>query len=344
MVGKEKLCTDVHVTRLPNAEVEIRASVSAARLAPFRERAVKHLLEEAELPGFRKGKVPEKMFVERVGEMRILEEAAERAIAAAYMEIIEGEELSPLGRPEVTVRSLAPGNPLEFSIKSALTPTATLPDYRALAATVMGEEDGPTDVTDAELSTFVNQLMKRKSDDTSEVTLDEVKKFGAFESVEDFKTKIRTHLVGEKERAGRERKRMRTIESITTASVMEIPNVLIESELDRMLGQFEADITRLSGTFDEYLKKTNKTIEGLRTEWRSDAEKRAKVQIALNEIATKENIVPPRDVVDAEVKHMLDTHAGIDKHRARGYIETVVTNEEVFRFLENTTLEKVEKK
>lgn len=344
MSEKQKLCTDIRVTRLPNAEVEIHATVRPEALAPFRDRAVKHLLEDAELPGFRKGKVPEKMFVERVGEMRILEEAAERAIAAAYMEIITDEQLSPLGRPEVTVKTLAPGNPLVFSMKSALTPTVTLPDYRALAGSAMRETEKPTEVSDAELSTFVNQLVKRKEGEDAELTLDEVKKFGAFESVSDFKDKIRIHLAEEKVRATREKKRMRAIEAIVAAASMEIPNILIESELDRMTGQFEADITRLGGTFDEYLKKTNKTVEALRAEWRTDAEKRAKVQIALNEIAAKEGVVPPKDIVDNEVKRLLEHHAGLDESRARGYVETLIVNEEVFRFLENTATEKVEKK
>ncbi len=342
MAEKQKICTDVRVTRLPNAEVEIHATVRAEALAPFRERALQHLIADAELPGFRKGRVPEKMFMERVGEMRILEEAAERAIAAAYLEIVESEELSPLGRPEVTVRTLAPGNPLEFSIKSALTPTVSLPDYRALAETIMRETEKPAEVPDAELDKFIGQITKRESGAEGELTLEEVKKFGAFESIDDFKGKVRAHLTEEKVRAGREKKRMRTIESIVDAATMEIPNILIESELDRMAGQFEADITRLGSTFDEYLKKTNKTAETLRTEWRPDAEKRAKVQIALNEIAVKESVVPPKDVVENEVKHLLERHAGLDAARARGYVETLITNEEVFRFLENAA-EKEEK-
>ncbi len=211
MAEKQHICTNVRVTRLPNAEVEIHATVRAEALAPFRERALRHLIADAELPGFRKGRVPEKMFVERVGEMRILEEAAERAIAAAYMEIVADEELSPLGRPEVTVHTLAPGNPLEFSIKTALTPSVTLPDYRPLAETVMRETGKPAEVSDAELEASVRQLVKKGKDDQSELTLEEVKKFGAFESVSDFKDKILAHLVEEKVRASREKKRMRAI-------------------------------------------------------------------------------------------------------------------------------------
>ena len=47
---------------------------------------------------------------------------------------------------------------------------------------------------------------------------------------------------------------MEILESIIKTAKLEVPDVLVESELEKMLGQFEGDISRMGLKFDEYLK------------------------------------------------------------------------------------------
>jgi len=79
----------------------------------------------------------------------------------------------------------------------------------------------------------------------------------------------------------------------------------------------------------------------LRREFRPDAEKRAKSQLVLNQIAVAENIKPEEKEVAHEVDHLLShhaPHAGHDDVREREsatiYVTTVLTNQKVLEFLE----------
>jgi trigger factor len=132
----EKTTTDYGVTtkKLPDSRLEIHASVPSDRFDGYRSDAIKNIGKEVELPGFRKGHVPEKILSSRIGEAAILEEMAELAISRAYAEIIVTEKIDALGRPEVRITKIASGNPLEFTVVTDVFPTVKLPDYKKIAS------------------------------------------------------------------------------------------------------------------------------------------------------------------------------------------------------------------
>ena len=110
---------------------------------------------------------------------------------------------------------------------------------------------------------------------------------------------------------------------------------MIEGELGRTEAQFSADIERMGVKLDDYLKHAKKSAEDLRKEWRPMAEKKAKLQLILNEIAKVESIKPSKEEVEAEIKHILEHYKDADRERAEVYAETILTNEKVFQFLED---------
>jgi len=123
-------------------------------------------------------------------------------------------------------------------------------------------------------------------------------------------------------------------DAIIEKSTVEIPKVLIEAELNQMFGQMNEDLTRAQLTMESYLEHIKKTEEELRSEWGPLAEKRAKLQLVLNEIAKKENVTPDSEKLDHEVKHLLEHYKDADESRVRTYVSSVLTNEAVLRMLE----------
>ena len=119
----------IDIKKLPKSEVEILGTIEADDFETFRGKALKHLSEHAELPGFRKGHIPDNVLTAAVPEHEILEEMAEMAIASRYPEIIMGNKIDAIGRPKVTTIKLAKGNPFEFKIVAAVVPEITLPEY-----------------------------------------------------------------------------------------------------------------------------------------------------------------------------------------------------------------------
>jgi FKBP-type peptidyl-prolyl cis-trans isomerase (trigger factor) len=330
-------------TKLKNvseAEIEITCEIETAVFEKERPFALKKIGEEVTLPGFRKGHIPENMLAQKFGDALILEEMANLAIDRAYPEILKEHAIHAIGMPTVAVKKLAKGNPFEFTLTFPVMPEIKLPDYKNIAKEIMSVT-GDTAVTDEEVSKAENELLKQfatKDADGKEIlpelTLEIAQKFGPFATIEEFKTKIRESLNQEKENQARSKKRMQTMEKIADGIKVKLPQILIDGELDRMMNQFRHDIEQMGMKLEDYLKTIKKTPEDMRTEWLPDAEKRAKVQIALTHIAEAEKLEVLKEDLDREVKFFTEQYKDIDAGRATLHLEMMMMNEKVFQFLE----------
>ncbi|OGI57085.1 hypothetical protein A3B85_02000 [Candidatus Nomurabacteria bacterium RIFCSPHIGHO2_02_FULL_37_13] len=138
----------------------------------------------------------------------------------------------------------------------------------------------------------------------------------------------------EKENQAKEKTRLKIIEKIIEESLIDIPEILIEIELDKILYRMESDITQMGLKFEDYLKHLNKTKEDLRKDFRKDGEAKVKLALVLNEISKVEKIVADEENIAKEVAHILEHYKDADPERARMHAENVLTNEKIFRFLE----------
>lgn len=138
-----------------------------------------------------------------------------------------------------------------------------------------------------------------------------------------------------KENEQKEKTRLKIIEKIIDDSEMELPEILIEIELDKILYRMESDIAQMGLKFEDYLKHLNKKVEDLRKEFRTDAEKKAKLGLILNEIAKIEKIIAGEEEIAKEVTKILEHYKDADPQRAKMHAENVLTNEKIFQFLES---------
>ncbi|MCI5108620.1 MAG: hypothetical protein MRY49_02130 [Candidatus Pacebacteria bacterium] len=321
-----------------DSEVKISGEISADSLNSYRERAIKNISTDVEIKGFRKGKVPEDVLIKNVGEMSVLQEAAELALSDAYPKIILEHKIEPLGHPQVSITKLAPKEDLGFSITTAVMPKVTLPDYKTISKKISSEKE-EVKIEDKEVEEAVTNIQNSIAQGKGEKELPEVsdefvKKLGDFKNVEDFKKKLKENLMLEKERLAKDKKRNRIADAIIEKSKISIPKLLIDGELERMLSQFKADIEQSGLTYDKYLTEVKKTDEDIRKEWMPIAEKKAKLQLILNKIALEEKVKPEEDQVKKEMEHILSHHKDAPEERVRIFVETMLTNEKVFEFLE----------
>ena len=343
------------VKTLEKSRVEITGSIPTAIWEKNRAEAIKYINDSVSLDGFRKGMVPENILVGKVGEAAILEEMAEISLSKAYLDIIMEEKIDAIGKPEIQVTKLATGNPLEFKIVTAIVPVIKLPDYKKIAkAEVAKSSPDELKVEEKDIEDAILRIRKsrvsheghdhakmsaeehEKSIEASmpELTDDFVKTLGDFNDIPDFRNKLSAMIAEQKVDAAKEKSRVRIADAISDKSTVELPDVIVESELNRTESQFRADIERMGVKLEDYLQHAKKTLEEVRVEWRPHAEKKAKLQIILNEIAKIEKIVPAKEEVETEVNHIVEHYADADRERATAYAETVLTNEKVFQFLE----------
>ncbi|MEK7641811.1 MAG: trigger factor [Patescibacteria group bacterium] len=365
MTQSTKSYDSVAVKKLDKSQVEITGSVAALTWGKYRGKALKNINDSVTVDGFRKGMVPENILIAKAGEMAILEEMAELALSQAYLDILITEKIDAIGKPEIRVTKLAKDNPLEFVAVTAVVPEVNLPDYKKIAHEQLKKTDpealkvGEKDIEDAILRIRKRHASdKLHSDEHSEhngadhdkmtpeehdkaveavmpeLTDDFVKTLGDFTDIPDFKNKLSDMIAEQKRDEAKDKTRARIADAIAEAATIEIPDLMIKSELDRTQAQFAADIERMGVKLDDYLKHAKKTLEEIRTEWKPHAEKKAKLQLIMNEIAKKENIVPDAAEIEEEVSHIVEHYQDADRERASVYAETVLTNEKVFKFLE----------
>ncbi|MEK7148455.1 MAG: trigger factor [Patescibacteria group bacterium] len=335
--------TDIKTTLKNTSEVEIEILCEVPTDVFEKERpiALKKISEEVSLPGFRKGHVPEAMLIQKFGEALILNEMANLAMDRAYPEILNRHKVHAIAMPQVAIKKLAKSNPFEFALTFQIMPEIKLPDYKKIAKEVMSVDE-KTEATDEEVTKAENELIKQFATKNAEgrEVLPEIndelaQKFGPFENVAAFRAKVRESIAHEKTNRGREKKRMQTMEKIAEGITAKLPKVLIDGELERMIGQFRHDVEQMGMKFEDYLATTKKSVEEMRKEWTSDAEKRAKVQIALNEISLLEKIDVPKEDLDRESKFFMEKYKDAEPGRVRMHLEMMLTNEKVFQFLES---------
>lgn len=305
---------------LPDSEAEVTGELTIEFIEECRKEALKELNKRSNFPGFRPGHVPEEVLVKRLGEGAVLEEAAEVALGHEFSNIIKESGLAAIGRPTIQVTKVAPGIPLEFKITTAVEPAFELPDYQKIAKETKPEEK--IEIGDKEVGDVLEEIQKH-----------DIKP--ELREGEDLKEKIKENITLEKEFRAKEKHRLSIIESLIKSTVVEVPKVLVEAELEKMLGQFKDDVARAGLKWEDYLKSINKPESEIKEEWKDKALNRAKAELIVTKIALKEKIEPTNEELEHEASHLLEHYPEADPLRVRVYIYTQMRNEKVFEYLEN---------
>lgn len=370
---------DFQVEKLEGSKVKITGEIPHEEIEKQRSPALKTLGKNVKLDGFRPGHVPEAVLTQKLGEMAILTEMAERALAAVYPEVVKAHGLDAIGNPKIEITKIAPGNPLGFSATVYVMPAIKLADYMKIAK-AENKEKGEATVTDEEVEEQIKTILRSKAayerlqqkaaagekeththadgtvhegpdhdehgrplEDINNLEIpeltDEVVKTlgmpGQFNDVTDFRAKIREHLEIEKKREVEGKRRAALTDKIIEGSAFELPDILVETELAQMFGQMEEDIKRAGMTMEQYLEHMKKTREDLKKEWSPTAEKRARLQLVLNEIAKEEEVELDKEKLEEETKHLLEHYKNADPLRVRVYVASVLQNEAVMKLLES---------
>ena len=320
---------------LPESEVELVGEVPYSAVEPYRAQALHHIAEHLELPGFRPGKVPADMALKKVGELAVLEEAVELFVKDFYIELIEAHKVEAVGRPDIRVTKLAAGNPVGLTVRATVYPEVILPkNWKQLYEKIPLEPALPA--SDEEVAKTLEDLRQsRKKDEIAPELSDEfAKSVGAFDNLEHLKTQIHKGIGEEKSRKARDARRGKIIEALLQKSMLSVPRIFIESELEKIMSQMREDIARMGMKFEDYLKHSNKTEDGVRNEFREQARKRAQLQLLLNKIAQEEKLEADETAVAAEIKHAMEHFPDANPELVKIHIETVLKNELALKLLE----------
>lgn len=341
----------------------ITAEIPEETLEQYREPALKSLQDTVSLDGFRDGNIPEDRLLKEVGEMGVLQEVAQLAIQDVYPKIIADNEVQAIGRPNIKITKLSPDEPVAFTAETITMPEVNLPDnYKEIAKEAAQEADEETadqntdgasdDEVDEAIDNIRRQMAQAQAreaagedadltdievteDDLPELTDEFVQQISEEDSVDAFRETVRENLTEQQNRKTAEAKRGKVIQAVVDATTAELPDLVVDGELDKMMAQFESDVARSGMELEDYFEQADTDRESMRDKWRPDAKRRAKTQLVLNKVAAQEEITVDDEAVSEQVEELMENYEDVSEARARTFVRSRMINEETIDFLES---------
>jgi len=128
----------------------------------------------------------------------------------------------------------------------------------------------------------------------------------------------------------------RIIEYAVANATLELPEILVDQEVEVMHDEFRSTIARQGITEEAYLKVVDKTEEDLHAEFRPGAEKRVKTLLVLSKVADAEGVDVPEADVDDEVARGRERYADdpkliayFESERGRNFIRSTLRRSRV---------------
>lgn len=151
--------------KLPASQIGLEIEISAEASKKAYESVVRELSRTTNLPGFRKGKIPRKILIQRLGPTRIKAAALENVIQSSLEEAMEQESIQVLGNQELRssfeelLAQFKPGEPISFSVSVDVPPSAEIgEEYKNLSVKAEETTYSPEQVDD-----FIEQRRKERA-------------------------------------------------------------------------------------------------------------------------------------------------------------------------------------
>lgn len=149
--------------KLAKSEVEITVTIPHDELKTFLAKAAEKISQSTKIEGFRPGKASLDIVKQRVGEMKLYEEAAALAVEKSYIEIATKEKLEPLGSPKIDFVKLAPGNDFTYKATVALIPEVKLGKWQSIKI-----KGNPIKISDQEINKTLDELKNTRATEVLE--------------------------------------------------------------------------------------------------------------------------------------------------------------------------------
>lgn len=376
------------IQKLSKSKVEIAINVTKEEWAEDVKQAYEKNKYKYSLEGFRKGKVPMNVLINRFGKEFLYEDALDETLSKHYSEIIKNDNLEVVGDPDVDLKEVSEDG-LKAVITVAVKPEFTLGQYKGLTFkkestkvtakeiqavidrelnnrarlvektegevvkgdTVVLDYSGSIDGVKFEGGTaekqrleigsgafipgFEDQLIGMKAGESKDITVTFPKDYtedlagkeavfaitvheihskelpvlddefvkdidDELNTVAEWKAQIKKELAPKKEENAEAKLENDMIDAIVKNTEIEIPECMIEEELDYRIQELEHSMSQYGLKFEDYLKYTGTTVEDIKKEKREEAVKNIKSRLVIEAILKEEKIEVTPEELNAE--------------------------------------------
>ena len=125
-----------------------------------------------------------------------------------------------------------------------------------------------------------------------------------FETMEEYRTSIREKLTKAAEEKAKTETENAVVEKAVEAASMDIPEAMIEAQIDRMVNDFAQRLSYQGMNLDMYMQYTGSTMESFREGFKEQAEKQVRTSLVIEEIAKAEGIEANEEEVNDKIAEM----------------------------------------
>jgi trigger factor len=197
-------------------------------------------------------------------------------------------------------------------------------------------EDYPEQALAGQVAHFSVELKELREKILPDLDADFLATLGSFDTVDALREDIRTRLEANALDRARHQFADRIIEYAVANATVELPEVLVDQEVEVMHDEFKGSLARQGITEEAYLKAVEKTNDDLHADFRPNAERRVKTLLVLSKVADVEGVEVPEADVDAEVAQGRERYAGeprlaeyFDSERGRSFIRSTLRRSRV---------------
>jgi len=137
----------------------LTVTVNAEKFDSALDQAFKKVVKDVQLPGFRKGRIPRKIFENRFGVESLYQDAVDIILPEAYAEAVEETGIEPVDQPEIDIEEIEKGKDLIFTAKVTVKPDVQLGEYKGLEV-----EAQDTEVTDEDVEEAIKNLQEQHAE------------------------------------------------------------------------------------------------------------------------------------------------------------------------------------
>ncbi|MBD3366385.1 hypothetical protein GF360_03560 [candidate division WWE3 bacterium] len=248
------------VKKLPKSTLQLEISVPAEDVKKAYDTVLEKVAKSADIKGFRKGKAPKDMVEKNLDPSKLRGEVVNHLLEKYYIQALKENKINPISNPKVEIQKFDMEEDFEFTATVATRPEVKLGDYKKALKKKLEERH--------------NEVKKQK-----EQALKEGKKM----------PEIHDHLHTQE-----------IIRTITETAEVEVPDLLVEDEIDRMRARLVDQMQNIDMGLDDYLKAKNQTAEQLNAEFTEQAVQNLKAEFVLAQAITETDI----EVTDEEIEEM----------------------------------------
>lgn len=146
------------LTKLAPTQVALEFSLSEEELAAAEERVFRRLVRNVRLPGFRKGRVPRKIFEQTYGKDAVTNEAVDEVVPDVYAQALREHDLEPVEPPKLEVVETAGGRPTKLKATVEVRPAIELGAYKGVTVS-----RPPVTVADSDVERSLETLARERA-------------------------------------------------------------------------------------------------------------------------------------------------------------------------------------